>query len=86
MQMSFHPTIERFVHIVVTNLNRHYFLPISTSFHNNSEFGKFLLNRWLCEILKMFNWAFDFAFLVAEFRTTTPESVDSSSNVFCRGL
>ena len=32
------------------------------------------------------NWAFDFAFLVAEFRTTTPESVKSSSIVVCRGL
>ena len=32
------------------------------------------------------NWAFDFAFLVAEFRTTTPESVNSSSIAVCRGL
>ena len=32
------------------------------------------------------HWAFDFAFLVAEFRTTTPESVNSSSIVVCRGL
>ena len=30
--------------------------------------------------------AFDFAFLVTEFRTTTPESVNSSSIVVCRGL
>ena len=32
------------------------------------------------------HWAFDFAFLVAEFRTTTPESVNSSSIVVFRCL
>ena len=31
-------------------------------------------------------WAFDFGFLVAEFRTTTPESVIYSSIVVCRCL
>jgi len=45
-----------------------------------------LVTNLLCVDLFLGYWAFDFAFLVAEFRTTTPESVNYSSNIVCRGL